>query len=471
MTDGKQSIVFLNTKTNRKEIFQPMEPGKVKMYACGPTIYDYAHIGNLRTFLFVDILRRYLEFRGFEVEFVMNLTDVEDKIIKASKEKGVSIFEYTQQYEQAFFEDIDTLKIKHATHHPKATGHIDDIVEMIRTLREKGFTYEKDGSIYYRISSFDKYGKLSGVTPESTMAGARVDADEYEKDDPRDFVLWKAHKKGEHYWDTELGPGRPGWHIECSVMSTKYLGNHFDIHCGGEDLIFPHHENEIAQSEACTGEEFVNYWLHCRHLLVEGEKMSKSKGNFYTLRELLNEGHNPMAIRFYVVSSHYRSPLNFTQEGLRGTHNSWNRIMDFHQRIKELIDSNVGAPKNKELEEVCESCLKQFIQHMDDDLDTPRACAVFFDTIRDANRLLDEHAISSDQAQEVLDLIHKIDSVIGMIKEEEVLLDEEIEQLIEERQEARKHRDFAKADSIRDRLAEQGILLEDTRGGVRWKRR
>ncbi|MDX9755763.1 MAG: cysteine--tRNA ligase [bacterium] len=471
MSASGHSIHFYNTETNRKDPFTSLEPGKVKMYTCGPTVYDYAHIGNYRAYLFEDILRRYLKYRGYQVTQVMNLTDVEDKIIRKSIAQSVSISEVTKPFIEAFFQDLDTLHVERAEYYPKATDHVDEMLAIIRKLRDAGYTYEKDGSVYFRISQFKNYGRLSGIKVEDVKIGARIDSDEYEKDDARDFVLWKAYKEGEHFWETEFGKGRPGWHIECSAMATKYLGNHFDIHTGGEDNIFPHHENEIAQSEAATGETFVNYWLHCRHLLVEGEKMSKSKGNFFTLRDLIGQGHHPMAIRYFIISNHYRSPVNLTQDALKAAHSAWTRIMDFHTRLQETITRQDTCGRLVALDEDLGFVVKKFEEHMDDDLDTPRALAALFDFIRDTNKLLDEEPVNAEQTQAVLDALQRMDSVLGVIQEEETLLDAEIETLIQERQEARKAKNFTRADAIRDTLAEQGIILEDTRDGVRWKRR
>ncbi len=471
MINNPEPVFFHNTETNRKEPFQSIEPGQVRMYTCGPTVYDYAHIGNYRAYLFEDILRRYLQYRGFRVTQVMNLTDVEDKIIRKARERPVSIFEVTRPFIQAFFEDLDTLGVERAEHYPKATDHIPEMVELIKSLRDKGLTYEKEGSIYYRVSSFKDYGRLSGNRPDSLKPGARIDTDEYEKEEVSDFVLWKARKEGEHFWETELGPGRPGWHIECSAMSMKYLGPHFDIHTGGEDNVFPHHENEIAQSEGATGGRFVNYWLHCRHLLVNGEKMAKSKGNFFTLRDLIQQGNHPMALRYFIVSSHYRSPINLTPEGLKAAHAAWTRIMDFHARLREEIQSGKEGALSNELETEVRKCARRFEEHMNDDLDTPRAVAALFDFIREANRILDAGPAGPGQLQASLDTLQRIDTVLGVIREEEPILDEEIERLIQDRQEARKRRDFAAADAIRDQLAGRGIVLEDTREGVRWKRR
>jgi len=471
MAQLEHNIHFYNTETNRKELFKSIEPAHVRLYTCGPTVYDYAHIGNYRAYVFEDILRRYLKFRGYRVTQVMNLTDVEDKIIHRATEKGISIFDYTVPYIQAFFEDLDTLNIERAEHYPRATEHIPQMLALIRKLLEAGYTYEKDGSIYYRINRFSKYGRLSGIKPDEVKVGARIDADEYEKDDARDFVLWKAKKENEHFWESEFGPGRPGWHIECSAMSIQYLGEQFDIHTGGEDNIFPHHENEIAQSEAVTGKRFVNYWLHCRHLLVDGEKMAKSKNNFFTLRDLIQKGHPPAAIRYLLVSSHYRSPLNLTEESLQAAYSAWTRIMDFRTRIREMIETCIAKPPSGEIDIELYECDRAFKQYMDDDLDTPRALAALFDFIREANKIFDDGPIPASQGREVLELLDRIDSVLGVMKDNETLLDEEIERLIRERQEARQRKEFSTADAIRDQLAAQGIILEDTRDGVRWKRR
>lgn len=464
-------IFFYNTETKRKDAFECIQLGHVRMYTCGPTVYDYAHIGNYRAYLFEDVLRRYLKYRGYLVTQVMNLTDVEDKIIRKSQTQNCSIFEVTAPYQKAFFEDLDALNIERADHYPKATDHIPEMIALIKSLQEKGYTYEKEGSVYYRVNHFRDYGRLSGNRPSDLKAGARIDADEYEKEEVSDFVLWKARKEGEHFWQTELGDGRPGWHIECSAMAMKLLGNHFDIHCGGEDNIFPHHENEIAQSEAATGERYVNYWMHCRHLLVDGEKMSKSKGNFFTLRDLIGKGFHPLAIRFFIVTNHYRTPVNLTMDGLKAAHSSWSRILDFRGRINELLQNGSFGERIAQLDENLETFLKRFEEYMDDDLDAPRAAAALFDFIREANKILDNGRIAREQAMKVLETLHKIDAVLGVMKEEEKILDEDIERLIQERQNARKNRDFARADAIRDQLASQGIILEDTREGVRWKRR
>ncbi len=463
-------LQFTNTMSGKKEEFQPLNPPHVGMYTCGPTVYDFAHIGNFRTYMFEDILRRYLAYRGYHVFQVMNLTDVEDKIIRAAQSKGISIFEHTRPYIEAFFEDLDRLRIQHAEVYPKATEHIPEMLEIIKVLREKGHTYESDGSIYYRISTFPRYGALSGITPDSVKVGARVDQDEYEKEDARDFVLWKAKKEGEHSWQTEYGEGRPGWHIECSAMSRKYLGDTFDVHCGGEDNIFPHHENEIAQSEAATGKPFVKYWLHSRHLMVEGEKMSKSKGNFFTLRDLLQKGHSALAIRYFLLSGYYRIQLNLTEDGLHAAHQAWRRLMDFRQRLIETQEKAREGPLSEEARAIAERGLRGFEDCMDDDLNTPQALAEIFDFVRDANRFLDRDSATKADARHFLAILMRTDCVLAVLEEEQKSLDAEIESLIADRQEARKNRNWARADAIRDQLAAEGIVLEDTKDGVRWKR-
>jgi len=464
------SLVFTNTMSGKKEPFEPLNPPKVGLYTCGPTVYDYAHIGNFRTYMFEDILRRYLVYRGYDVFQVMNLTDVEDKIIRAAKSKGISIHEYTEPYTEAFFEDLDTLRIQRAEVYPKATEHIAEMVDLVKRLRDRGYTYESDGSIYYRISNFARYGALSGITPDTVKVGARIDQDEYEKEDARDFVLWKGRKEDEHYWETELGQGRPGWHIECSAMSSKYLGETFDIHCGGEDNIFPHHENEIAQSEGASGKQFVRYWLHSRHLMVEGEKMSKSKGNFYTLRDLVAKGHHPLAIRYFLLSGYYRVQLNLTEQGLHAAHRAWRRLMDFRRRLREIIEQGPEGSLSEPARDAAARAIKGFERHLDDDLDTPQALAVVFDFVRDSNRYLDGGSATQTDARHLLDVLEKIDTVLGVLEEHETGIDAEIEELIQKRQEARRQRDFATADAIRDQLAARGIMLEDTKDGVRWKR-
>jgi cysteinyl-tRNA synthetase len=334
-----------NTLTNSKEEFCPAEPGVVRFYTCGPTVYDFAHIGNFRTFVFQDLLRRYLRFRDYRVIHVMNITDVDDRTIQMARTQGISLMEYTARYTEAFLEDSQKLGLQPPDFMPRATGHIPEMVQLIRRLEEGGYTYRRDGSIYFSIARFPEYGKLSKQDFKGMQAGARVDNDRYDKDEARDFVLWKARKEGDDFWETDIGPGRPGWHIECSAMSMKYLGESFDIHCGGIDLVFPHHENEIAQSECATGKPFVHYWVHPEFLVVEGEKMSKSLGNFFTLRDLLDQGHSPQAIRYLLLSVHYRKQLNFTMDGLRQAESSIQRLEDFRQRMTELADTSEPCPE------------------------------------------------------------------------------------------------------------------------------
>ncbi len=464
------TLHFTNTMGHRLEPFQSIEPGKAGLYTCGPTVYDFAHIGNFRAYMFEDVLRRYLELSGFEVNHVMNLTDVEDKTIMAANKAGVTIFEHADKYIHAFFEDLDTLGIARANVYPKATDHIPEMIEIIKQLEEKGHTYESEGSLYYRITSFDGYGKLSGLTLDHLQSGARVDSDEYEKEDARDFVLWKGWKEGEPKWESPWGPGRPGWHIECSAMSSKFLGPHFDIHCGGEDNIFPHHENEIAQSEAANGCTFVNYWLHCRHLMVDGEKMSKSKGNFYTLRQLLEKGYKPRAIRYLLLSAHYRQPLNLTLEGITAADQTVRRLLDFQTRLKEASMSGPEGDPVPEIKTLVQGLEDGFKKHMDNDLDMPQALAVVFETVRDVNRHGDTTGLNRGDAALVLQALQKIDSVLNVLTQEEAVLDEQIEALIRERLDARKNKNYARADEIRDSLKAQGIILEDHAGGTRWKR-
>jgi cysteinyl-tRNA synthetase len=456
-----------NTLTNSKEEFRPAEPGVVRFYTCGPTVYDFAHIGNFRTFVFQDLLRRYLRFRDYRVIHVMNITDVDDRTIQMARTQGISLMEYTVRYTEAFLEDSQKLGLQAPDFMPRATGHIPEMVQLIRRLEEGSYTYRRDGSIYFSIARFPEYGKLSKQDFKGMQAGARVDNDQYDKDEARDFVLWKARKEGEDFWETDIGPGRPGWHIECSAMSMKYLGESFDIHCGGIDLVFPHHENEIAQSECATGKPFVHYWVHPEFLVVEGEKMSKSLGNFYTLRDLLAQGHSPQAIRYLLLSVHYRKQLNFTMDGLRQAESSIQRLEDFRQRMTELADESDPCP---EFAAQVGSAQASFIEAMDDDLNISAALGVIFDFIRSTYQIHDQGRISRGDARAAVDLVQGIDQVLGVMRLQPELLDEEIARRIEERQAARRRRDFAEADRIRDWLSSQGIQLEDTREGIRWKR-
>jgi cysteinyl-tRNA synthetase len=466
-------LKIFNTLSGRLEEFRPMTEGGVKFYICGPTVYDYAHIGNFRTMgVFADTLRRYLRFKGYRVTHVMNITDVEDRIIKFSREQGQSLDDYTARYIDALWEDFDALGCERPEIVPRATRHIPEMVEIIRKLVASGHAYESEGSYYYRIGSFPDYGKLSKINFAGNVVGAseRIDTDRYEKEDARDFALWKAQEQpDEPAWDTEIGRGRPGWHIECSAMSMKHLGETFDIHAGGIDLVFPHHENEIAQSEGSTGRQFARYWMHAEHLKVEGETMSKSRGNFYTFRDLREQGFDPLAVRYLLLSVPYRKQLNFTFEGLRGAEKTIESLRDFRAR---LAAAKTEAGSNPELREAAGRALREFEAGMDDDLNTSVALAAVHNLTREVNRALDSCALREDERRAILDAVARFDSVLGVFgPEQQELLDTEVQTLIEERQEARRRRDFARADEIRDRLAERGIVLEDTREGVRWKRR
>ncbi|MCX8150505.1 MAG: cysteine--tRNA ligase [Candidatus Bathyarchaeota archaeon] len=468
-TKGSNIRIF-NTLTRQKENFSPLEEGKVRMYTCGPTVYDYAHIGNFRAFLFEDLLKRWLKHRGFKVTHVMNLTDVDDKTIRGSQKQRKPLKEYTDFYIKAFFEDIKTLNVEPADVYPRATEHIPEMVSIIKTLLEKGIAYRgEDNSIYYDISKFLAYGKLSHIKTQKLKAGARVKQDEYAKEEARDFALWKAYtpEDGDVFWETELGKGRPGWHIECSAMSMKYLGETFDIHCGGIDNMFPHHENEIAQSEAATGKPFVRYWMHNEHLLVEGKKMSKRFGNFYTLRDLLNKGYDPLAIRYLLLSTHYRQQFNFTFEGLNAAKSAIERLKNLQRRLQDANGKTIG----EKLTQLIYKVQAGFSEAMDDDLNISVALAELFDFVREINNLLDINAITKEEAVKVNQLISDFDKVLGVIpKAEQEKLPQEVEALIKQREEARKAKDWKTADEIRQKLRFMGITLEDTPQGIRWKK-
>jgi cysteinyl-tRNA synthetase len=462
-------LKLYNTLTKRIEDFQPLNPPEVRMYVCGPTVYDYAHIGNFRSFLFADLLRRYLKYKGYRLHHVMNITDVDDKIIARAVEQKKSLREYTDQYIQFFFEDFDALGLERPEEVLRATDHIPEMVELIKRLGAKGRTYQSEGSTYYRIASFEKYGRLSNMNFEGNVAGAseRIDADEYDKENVRDFVLWKAAKPGEPSWETELGTGRPGWHIECSAMSMKALGETFDIHAGGIDLVFPHHENEIAQSEGATGRPFVRYWVHAEFLMVEGQKMSKKLGNFYTYRDLVAKGHTPRAIRYLLLSVPHHKQLNFTLDGLRGAESTTERLNDFKRRLVEL---NAQPGSRSAIAGLVETSLKRFEKALDDDLNTAEALAAIHDFVRETNTARAQGPIGSDDREALLGLVNRFDAVFNIFGEtERKLLDSDIQALIDERQAARKSRNFARADEIRDQLLAMNIILEDTKDGVRWR--
>jgi cysteinyl-tRNA synthetase len=482
-TTTMTEIMFHNTLTGRTEPFIPLVPGKVTIYTCGPTVYNYAHIGNYRTFVFQDVLRRYLESRGFRVEQVMNLTDVDDRIIQRAADAGVTIREYTDRYIQAFLEERRALNLETPEHLVRATDHIEDMVQLIQRLTEKGFTYTSDGSIYFRIAKFPKYGQLSKIDVSGMQAGARVDVDRYDKDNVRDFALWKSPKPGEAFWDTAIGPGRPGWHIECSAMAMKYLGETLDIHSGAVDLTFPHHENEIAQSEAATGKQFARYWLHSEFLLIDHEKMSKSAGNFATLRELLEQGHKPSAIRFLLTSVPYRSQLNFTPESLLGAASSVERLRNFEARVRS---GNFPPGVSPAMAERAAKAQEEFDRGLADDLNTALALAGIFDLIRDVNIKMDHGEFRSGDAAPVLRVLESFEAIFAVLQDDDAEKmralgfgteaaapsDVEIEKLVAERQAARKRRDFAASDRIRDELAALGVIIEDMRDGtVRWKRK
>ena len=476
-------IKFHNTLTDRTEPFVPLVKGEVRAYTCGPTVYDFAHIGNFRTFVFQDVLRRYLKSRGYRVIQVMNLTDVDDRIIQKSAAAGVSIRDYTDKYIQAYLDDRRALNLEFPEYIARATEHIDDMVELIQRLTANGFTYTSEGSTYFRISKFPGYGKLSKIDVAGMQTGARVDMDRYDKDNVRDFALWKAPKPGEHFWETAIGPGRPGWHIECSAMAMKYLGETMDIHSGGVDLTFPHHENEIAESEAATGKPFARYWLHAEHLLVDQEKMSKSMGNFATLRELFAHGHKPSSVRFLLASVPYRRQLNFTPESLQGAASSVERLRTFAARIRSGKFPEGTSP---EMASRAAKAQEDFDRGLADDLNTAQALAAIFDLVRDVNTAMDRGEFRQGDAAPILAALESFDAIfavlhdddgeklraLGLAPDSPPLSDAEIEALVAERQAARKRRDFAASDRLRDQLAERGVILEDSRdGGVRWKRK
>jgi cysteinyl-tRNA synthetase len=487
------ALRFYNTLSGQVENFVPLEGNKVRMYTCGLTVYDYGHIGNYRTFVFQDILRRYLRYRGYEVWQVMNLTDVDDNTIRGAQAAGISLAEYTEKFIKAFEVDRQLLNLETPEIIVRATEHVDDMVKLIQTLEAKGYAYRSDGSVYFSVRSFPEYGKLAQVDLAGIRPGARVDSDKYDKSDARDFVLWKAAKEGEPYWETPLGPGRPGWHIECSAMSMKYLGETFDIHSGGIDLTFPHHENEIAQSEAATGQPFVRYWLHAEHLIVNGEKMSKSLGNFYTLRDLIAKGYRPTAIRYLLASVPYRKQLNFTFDSLHQAQHSIERLRNFRHR---LTVEKFPAGENRELQARAQAARQAFEDALDDNLNTAEALAAVFDLVRDANTAMDHGEFRGVDRPVFLDVLERWDRVFAVLEDTDhaklrqfgfvktvegsvtadavlvkPLADEEIAKQVTERDAARRRGDFARSDKIRADLMSAGVILEDTKSGTRWRRK
>ena len=478
------TLRFHNSLTRRAEDFEPAESGHVRMYTCGPTVYERAHIGNFRAFTWEDLLRRYLKWRGYRVTQVMNLTDVDDRTIQAAVDRGVSLEEVTAPVTEAFFEDWETLGLEPVEHNPRATEHVPQMIDLVRRLEEGGFTYEKDGSVYFAIDRFPGYGGLANIDPEALQVGGRVEGDEnYSKENPRDFVLWKGGSRGHEgdvaVWDSPWGPGRPGWHLECSAMAMEYLGETLDIHTGGVDNIFPHHVNEIAQSEGATGQAFSRWWMHAEHLLSEGEKMSKSLGNFYTLESLLDRGHRPSAIRYLLLSAHYRTQLNFTLDGLKDADRAVGRLYEFRRRLGETPITSDPAAESADLEALAARWRDAFTEALDDDLNASDALGATFTMVREANLALDGaagagvSAAGRDALRAALDDFDAVFGVLSVREREETSGSAELEGWIEERiaarVAARAARDFALSDAIRDELLERGVALEDGPSGTRWK--
>ena len=461
-----------NTLTNEIEEFQPLDPNEVRMYSCGPTVWNFAHIGNFRTFVFGDILRRYLRFKGYNLKHVMNLTDVDDRIISEASKLGITINNLTGRFIEVFWEDLDSLNCERPEIAPRTTEHIAEMIELIQTLIEKGHAYKSEGSVYYRISSFPEYGKLSNIRPEANLPSAseRIDADKYKKENAADFALWKAVAAADpHGWDAPFGRGRPGWHIQCSAMAMKYLGETFDIHTGGVDLQFPHHENEIAQSEGATGKPLAKYWLHGEFLQINDEKMSKSLDNVFTLRDIVEHGFSPLAIRYLLLSIPFDKPLNFTPENLQCARVTTERLHDFWRRLEEECLSEGGC---FDFQEKVKDFLAEFEAAMDDNLNTAVALAALHNLVREVNIALSLQALRCEDRRVIVEAIEKFDSVFGIFGElKKQILPAEIEKLIEQRKTARRNRNFVRADEIRDALCEQGIILEDAKDGVKWKKK
>ena len=454
----------------KKESINEYPP--VTIYSCGPTVYSYAHIGNFRTFVFNDLLNRYLKFRGFNLKHAMNITDVDDKTIAGANKDGVTLKEFTEKYTRIFLDDLKALNIQPVDYMPKATESVDAMIDILSRLNDKDIAYEKEGSLYFSIAKYPEYGRLSRLDRREIKSGLRYDTDSYEKEDVRDFALWKAAGPDEPSWDTPFGKGRPGWHIECSAMIRKIFGGTIDIHTGGVDLIFPHHENEIAQSEAAYREKFVRYWIHAEHLLVDGAKMSKSLGNFYTLRDIIEKGYSPRSIRYLLLSAHYKKQLNFTFEGLKQAENALERIDNF---ILRLNDVKLESEKNPDTDIIISKFISKFTDTVDDDLNIAGGLGVFFDFVHEINSLIDGGKASKSDVEAVIGALKKIDSVFGFIFFEDKKNDdvdiERIEKLIAERIKAKAEKNFKKADEIRDTLTKEGIILEDSKDGTRWKRK
>lgn len=463
------TIQIYNTLTRKKEPFVPLEEGKVKMYVCGPTVYNYIHIGNARPAIVFDTVRRYLEYKGYDVHFISNFTDVDDKIINAAKEVGSDVPTLAEKFIKAYMEDITALGCREADIHPRVTDHIDDIIEFIDELIKKGYAYESEGDVYFRTRKFAEYGKLSHQSIDDLQIGARIEVGE-KKDDPLDFALWKAAKEGEIYWESPWGKGRPGWHIECSAMARKYLGDTIDIHAGGQDLTFPHHENEIAQSEALTGKPFARYWMHNGHININNEKMSKSLGNFVLVHELIQK-IDPQVLRFFMLSVHYRHPINFSDELLSNAKQGLERLKNAYQNLQHRLENSANLAENDDewLAKI-KNLILEFEKEMDDDFNTANGISVLFELAREANYYLREKNTSTTVLNAFIQAFEDLFNVLGLHLKTEELLDAEIEELIEKRNEARRNRDFALADKIRDELKERNIILEDTPQGTRWKR-
>ena len=476
------TLRFHNTLTRTVQDFEPAEEGHVRMYTCGPTVYDRAHIGNFRAFAWEDLLRRYLKWRGYRVTQVMNLTDVDDRTIQAAIDREVSLEQVTAPVTETFFEDWETLGLEPVEHNPRATGHVPQMIDLVRRLEEGGFTYEKDGSVYFAIDRFPGYGRLANIDPEALRVGGRVEGDEnYSKENPRDFVLWKGGARGDEgdvaVWDSPWGPGRPGWHLECSAMAMEYLGETLDIHTGGVDNIFPHHVNEIAQSEAATGKPFSRWWMHAEHLLSEGEKMSKSVGNFYTIESLVDRGHRPSAIRYLLLSAHYRTQLNFTREGLKDADRAVGRLFKFRRRLDETPSTDDPGVDVPDLEGLANSWRESFTEALDDDLNASDGLGATFTMVREANLALDSTATASTAGLEALRAaLGDFDAMFGVLSLRDgeetsgsAELEEWVVQRIAARAAARAGRDFGRADAIRDELLDRGVALEDGPSGTRWK--